>query len=169
MTRRLATTCLMTMLLLGFSAPPLPAQSDFENVILKGISSIFVLVEDLPSGASALGLTRDAIQTDVDLKLLLAGMPVVTPEDGTKLPGEPYLWVQVTVTGESQAANIAVAVRQDVRLEQRPWIRCCTLGDESYCRESDCSGYLGLQQSSSTGSAPRHASQTRRAALSPTA
>jgi hypothetical protein len=118
MTRRLATTCLMTMLLLGFSAPPLPAQSDFENVTLKGISSIFVLVEDLPSGARALGLTRDAIQTDVDLKLLLAGMPVVTPEDGTKLPGEPYLWVQVTVTGESQAANIAVAVRQDVRLER---------------------------------------------------
>jgi hypothetical protein len=39
----------------------------------------------------ALGLTRDTIQTDVELKLLLAGMPVVTPEDDTKLPGEPYL------------------------------------------------------------------------------
>jgi hypothetical protein len=77
-----------------------------------------VLVEDLPSGARALGLTRDAIQTDVELKLLLAGMPVVTPEDGTKLHGEPYLWVQVTLTEESQAANIAVAVRQDVRLER---------------------------------------------------
>ena len=28
------------------------------------------------------------------------------------------MWVQVTVTEESQAANITVAVRQDVRLER---------------------------------------------------
>jgi hypothetical protein len=118
MLARLATMCLAMMLLVGISSPAARAQTKYENDTLKGINALFVIVENLSSGATELGLTKEVLQTDVELKLRLAGISVVTQEAGVKLPGTPYLWVQVTVTEGAHAANIAVAVRQDVRLER---------------------------------------------------
>jgi hypothetical protein len=59
---------------------------------------------------------KDVIQTDVELKLRLAGISVVTLEEDRKLPGGPIVWVRVNLTDDAQAANIEVALRQDATL-----------------------------------------------------
>lgn len=56
-------------------------------VALGGITAVKVLVESLPPGANVIGLTKEQIQTDVELKLRMAGMRVT---DETKPnPGGP--------------------------------------------------------------------------------
>jgi hypothetical protein len=68
MTRRLATMCCMAMVLIGISSSSVSAQT-YSSATLKGIGAVRVVVEALPDGAKVLGLSREAIQTDVELKL----------------------------------------------------------------------------------------------------
>jgi hypothetical protein len=117
MTRRLATIWLVTVFLVGIASLSIQAQDDeVFNASLKGISAVFVWVEPLPSGAKELGLSEEIIQTDVELKLRLAGMRVVKQEEGVKLPGSPYVYVRVTVTDGAGVADINVNLRQNVLL-----------------------------------------------------
>jgi hypothetical protein len=119
MTRRLATLCFMAILTAGAHAPAVHAQNDNPgNATLKGIDAIYVVVEELPDGAKALGLTKEATQTDVELKLRLAGMRVVTKSEWFRLPGNPYLYVTINMTKGATAAAIAVALNQNVLLER---------------------------------------------------
>jgi len=109
MTRRLTTVCLMTLFLLGVNSPSVSAQGDDPRTLsLKGISAVFVLVEDLPEGAR-LGLTDETIQTDVELKLRLAGIRVVTREESFKQPGSPLFYVRVNLSDQARAASIEVS------------------------------------------------------------
>jgi hypothetical protein len=119
MTRRLATIYLMMVSLTGMILLPVRAQSaELEDSTLKGISSLFVTVESLPDGAKVLGLTADAIQTEVELKLRLAGIGVVTRQEGLKLPGMPELYVRVTLTEHAAAASIEIQLQQNARLDR---------------------------------------------------
>jgi hypothetical protein len=115
MTRRLATICLMTVFSIGFTSPSVRAQ-DPDG--LKGISIVYVLVEDVPEGAKKLGLTAETIQNDVELKLLLAGMGVATLKDGHNLPGRPHVYVRFTLTKGAEAASIQVELDQDAVLDR---------------------------------------------------
>jgi hypothetical protein len=119
MTKRLATMCFMTVFLIGLSSPLIRAQ-DTENRrgTLKGISAILVIVETLPDGAKGLGLTEETIRTDVELKLRLAGMRAVTENEVFKLPGNPALYIRVTVTDSGEAAFIDLQLYQNVVLER---------------------------------------------------
>ena len=84
----------MTMFLIEVSSLPAQAQNNKRSIAsLKGISTLYVMVEQLPDGAKALSLTAETIQADLELKLRLAGLRVVTPEAGVKLPGSPYVYV----------------------------------------------------------------------------
>lgn len=85
---------------------------------LKGISALNVRVANLSDGAKLLGLTKETIQTDVELKLRLAGMRVVTQEEDFKLPGMPFLWVYVNLTDVADAAHIQIELRQNAQLER---------------------------------------------------
>ena len=49
-----------------------------------------VLVEDMTDDAKRLGLNTVQIQTDVELKLRLAGIKVLTKEERYGTPGTPY-------------------------------------------------------------------------------
>jgi hypothetical protein len=118
MTRRLATICL-TVLLIGISSPPIQAQdTERRRATLKGISALSVLVEDLPNGAKVLGLTRESIQTDVELKLRLAGIRVVTDQEDLSLPGMPSLSVVVNLTESAKSASIDIELHQNAFLER---------------------------------------------------
>lgn len=117
MTRRLATICLMTTFLIGLTSPPVQSEdTEDTRATLKGISALSVLIQPLPDGAKTLGLTKEAIQTDVELKLRLAGIRIVTMEEALYLPGDPYLYVNVNVTADTKAANIDVELCQDAVL-----------------------------------------------------
>jgi hypothetical protein len=119
MKRRLATMCFVTMFLFGLTVPSINAQTKASSPpTTKGIRALSVLVEELPSGAKAMGLTVEAIQTDVELKLRLAGIRVVTGGGSFELPGQPFLYVRVTVTDSVGAASIEVELDQNVLLER---------------------------------------------------
>ncbi len=116
-TGRLATICLVAMFLVAITSPAARAQSS-DVVSLKGISALLVEAWDLGDGAKAMGLTKEAIQADVELKLRLAGMRSVTPDEGVKLPGTPMLYVKVVASDPALGATVSVQLRQNVLLER---------------------------------------------------
>ena len=119
MRQRLATICLTTVLLIGGGSPSALAHgTDNATPTLKGISAVSVRVGHLSEGAGALGLTKEMIQTDVELKLRLAGMRVVTQEEDSELPGRPFLHLRVHVADSAKAAHIEVALTQNAQLER---------------------------------------------------
>jgi hypothetical protein len=81
---------------------------------LKGLSGALVLIEGMDVGATRLGLTKEELQTDTELKLRLAGMQVLTNEQAGV--GAAMLYVNVNILSDASSANIAVSLRQDVRL-----------------------------------------------------
>ena len=98
MTKWLGTICLAAIFLIGVTAPTVRGDdNEGSRATLKGITTVHVLVEDLDNDAQTVGLTKEGIQTDVELKLVLAGMHVVTREEWLKLPGAPRLYVNVSV------------------------------------------------------------------------
>jgi hypothetical protein len=108
----------MTVFVIGAGSSPIQAQdNERTRASLKGISSLSVLIENLPDGAKVLGLTKESIQTDVELKLRLAGIRVLTPEEDYKVLGSPYLYVDLNLTNSAQAASIEVELHQDARLD----------------------------------------------------
>lgn len=93
----------------GQEAPPGPGVNT-----LKGISGVQVVIEDLSDSAKALGLEKETIQTDVELKLRLAGIRVLSEQENNNTPGSPSLYVNVRVV--RSAAAVAVELKQSVRL-----------------------------------------------------
>jgi len=112
-TRRLAAVCVLAVFTLGVASRSVPAQ-DRRN--LKGIDSVFVVVETLPSGASKLGLSEGIVQTDVEQKLRLAGLRVVTNQEGENLPGSPYLDVRLIATDPPEAVAIEISLNENATL-----------------------------------------------------
>jgi hypothetical protein len=112
MARRLPTICLLALLSIQLASLPGQAQdSERTRESLRGISALEVVVEDLPDGAKLLGLTKESIQTDVELKLRLAGIRVVTQKEDLQLPGMPTLYVGVNLTNGAGAGRVAQALR----------------------------------------------------------
>ena len=61
---------------------------------LKGMTGIYVVVEDV--GTELKGtITRRDIQSRVEAQLHTAGIRIVKEKEAAKLPGEPYLYVNV--------------------------------------------------------------------------
>jgi hypothetical protein len=119
MTRRLATIFCMALLLTEVTASPvLASDSPISRASLRGISTVEALVERLPAGAKVLGLTEGTIQTDVELKLRLAGIRVETSQETQKPPGMPELYIEVNITDPGGAASITVQLDQNAILER---------------------------------------------------
>jgi len=68
-----------------------------EQRVLAGLQGVHVLFEDLSPGAKEAGLTKEQIQTDVELKLRLAGIKVLSKEEVLATKSLPCLGVTVTV------------------------------------------------------------------------
>lgn len=118
MTRWVAAISLLAAFTLGAASRSIPAISNRQQASLTGINSIFVLVERLPNGAKKLALSEEIIQTDVELKLRLAGLRVVTMAESVNLPGSPYLYVNLNVTSGAEAASIDISLHQDATLQR---------------------------------------------------
>jgi hypothetical protein len=95
---------------------------DYSDHSLMGLNTVKVAVETLPPGAAKLGLTEEAIQTDVELKLRLAGMRVVN----TVAFDTEVLYVNVNATSDGRAVSIAVELQQGARLLRDPNIMIFT-------------------------------------------
>ena len=62
---------------------------------LRGLKGVYVLVESLAPEAEQLGLNKGQLKTDVELRLRKAGVRVLTKEEWKRIPGVPYLYVNV--------------------------------------------------------------------------
>ena len=65
---------------------------------LRGLSGVYVMPENpLEEDAIRGGLSQDNIRTEVELKLRLAGIRVLSKEEWEQELGRPYLYVRLNV------------------------------------------------------------------------
>jgi len=86
-----------------------------EQNALRGLNGLCVIVEDMDPKMEELGLTRDQIQTDVELRLRRAGIIVLTMEEALKSPGSPYLYVNINSYFLSTLPIVAFSTRVELR------------------------------------------------------
>ena len=110
----------LPFLVLLFAAMGNASDDEIARSSLKGLNGVYVTVEDLQPDAEKAGLTKSSIQTDVELKLRMAGIPVL------KGSRTPFLYVALNSIELSQfgegivAYNINVELNQDVYLARDP-------------------------------------------------
>ncbi len=107
---RLLSRCLITLLLTATANADTPV----ERQSLKGIQGVYVYHEKLHSSLVAMGLTDDMVQTDVEVKLRLAGIKVLTDSDLLKTPGGPSLYVNLNVL-TSRSGQCAFSSRVELQ------------------------------------------------------
>lgn len=92
----------------------------FSRLTLRGLKGVYVLVEDLKAEIEQGGLSGTQIQTDVELKLRMAGIKVLSKEEAVDAPGRPFLYVHVNAfKAKSWGAYVystRVELHQDVYL-----------------------------------------------------
>jgi hypothetical protein len=109
----------MVILMLVTSCIACGFDTEEQRKSLAGLQRIEVVIEKQQTELESVGLTAAALRTDVELKLRLAGIKVITPADAV-VPGFPALYVNVlAVTGpEPWAWETHVALLQKVRLDR---------------------------------------------------
>lgn len=95
MKKAVCPALVLIALLLFFTFHSVALSDDAES--LKGLKAVWVVIEELPETLkSKAGLTKEQLQTDVELKLRLAGIRVVPGlSEGYHIPGQPYLYVNI--------------------------------------------------------------------------
>jgi len=73
---------------------------------LRGLKGVGVLVEKLPAEVEKEGLNRLQLQLEVESKLRMAGIKVLTREEVFKTPGEPHLYINVNVNVAKTESDI---------------------------------------------------------------
>jgi len=67
---------------------------EYNRATLKGLKGVWVVIGELDQDAIADGLTKQQLQTDVELRLRKVGIRVVlTQDESRKMPGAPILHV----------------------------------------------------------------------------
>ncbi len=89
-----------------FDAPSIAIDSQSNRATLKGLTGVGVLVEKLPAELEKEGLQRDQLQKDVEAKLKKAGIKVYSREECSKIPGEPYLYINLNVNVAKTESDI---------------------------------------------------------------
>ncbi len=85
---------------------------------LKGMVGVYVVVEDVGSELKGT-LTRRDIKTRVEAQLRTAGIRTLKEQEAAKLPGEPYLYVNLAalpLEHKKFACRIDLEVHQHVAL-----------------------------------------------------
>ena len=93
-----------------------------DRATLKGLTGVYVVVEDFDDQETRAGFDKRTFQTDVELKLGLAGIKVLSETEYLETPGAPSLYVVVTPLherrGEYAAFSGMIELAQLVRLER---------------------------------------------------
>lgn len=112
-------------LLMLMASPLYALNSEMNRASLQGLKGVRVLVEDIASEVEERGLARVVLQKEVEDKIRAAGIKVLTQEEATQTPGEPYLYLNINVTlsrGEEEACSYSIdlALIQNVTLVRNP-------------------------------------------------
>lgn len=95
------------------------ADEEVSRATLGGLKGVYVAVEELDPEIERDGLTKNQIQTDVELKLLQAGIKVLSKEQWKREKGSPYLYVNAHIMKVMSGVyifNITTEFIQEVRL-----------------------------------------------------
>ena len=121
MKRRRLSLVVLAACLIGFGMTVRPAAAQDEpEMTLKGLPGVRVSVEDVTADAKRNGLTKDLIQTTVEIQLRLGGIRVLTASEWIRTASAPLLHVQVnTVKADTgiYAYNVDVGLIQAVMLK----------------------------------------------------
>ena len=99
---------------------------ELQRKTLRGLPRVYVIVELFGPDVERDGLTRDQIQTEVELRLQQAGVRVLTRSEWPNMRGKPFLYVSVHTLKNSRryAFHIDVHLREEViqvrRKDERP-------------------------------------------------
>jgi hypothetical protein len=66
-----------------------------EKESLRGVAGVQVIIETMKPVMERMGLTEQLLQTDVELRLRKAGVPVLSQAERLPLPDMPWLYVRV--------------------------------------------------------------------------
>jgi hypothetical protein len=109
------------------------ANDEHTRATLRDLEGVQVVVEGLGPDVERAGLTKQQLQTDVELRLRQAGIRVLTKEE--RVPGRPWLYVNVNVSvGASglTAYNIHIGLMQNTHLEVNDSFAIVTTWDYDY-------------------------------------
>ena len=81
---------------------------------LVGLKGVEVVIEKIKPAAERLGLTRDQIKTDVELRLRKAGVRVLTEKERLEMPGVPFLYVNVGIAFNADSTLVAYSIRAEL-------------------------------------------------------
>ena len=76
-------------------SPSLGYSADVVQEELSGLPGVLLFVGDIKPDAEQDGLSKTSIYTDVEHQLRVAGIRILTQEEGGKLPGRPTLSIDV--------------------------------------------------------------------------
>ncbi len=92
---------------------------------LRGLKGVRVLVEDFAPEVEKAGLTKNQLQANIEDKLHKAGIKTLTQDECFAIPGEPYLYVNISMNLRKADPNvysfsIDIGVIQNVTLDRDP-------------------------------------------------
>jgi hypothetical protein len=78
-----------------FSARGIAASSEEALATLKGLEGVYVIAEISAPDFVKVGLSKDLLQRDVEMRLQTAGIKVLTLAEWLEAPGVPWLLVRL--------------------------------------------------------------------------
>src|ERR1043165_115900 len=126
MRRMVFTLCWVTLLA---SASYSQTRQDVES--LRGLQGIIVGIPSYPDELENNGLTKIQMFTEVELRLRRAGIKILSPQEASRVPGMPMLYLNLSAikAGEGlYVLSLRIELEQFVRLERMPSVsmRCAT-------------------------------------------
>jgi hypothetical protein len=114
--KRLISVSLGVGLIAAISASGFAYITQGEEEVLRGLSAVTVKVERLRAEIEQDGLFASTLQNDVELKLRLAGIKVVSEDECAENPDCPlfYLFVDAFKHSEGYIYRIQVSLREPV-------------------------------------------------------
>jgi len=82
------------MLMFKYLLQNLPIRDTYPSIYIN--NGVYVVVEYLRPDIAKDGFSRDSIQTDVELKLRMGIIKVLTLLEVLREPGSPYLYIRIT-------------------------------------------------------------------------
>jgi len=105
-------------MVLALTSPARARVDEETQEILRGLEVLQVVIERIKPEIERDGLYEETIQTDVELKLRMAGMKVLSEEDPARTQDTPYLYVHVDALkcGKGYVYKIQMSLREPVTL-----------------------------------------------------
>ncbi len=131
--------------LIGYSQEG-PSEEDIQlrREPLKGIKGIFVMIENLSPVAKELGITGESLNTEVELKLRLAGIKIPRSEEKDSAFGILYVNLNIIREKSIYVFNINVEFKEIVYIKRINQRRPLTTWDDSYVglTQKDSSSFI---------------------------